>query len=69
MSKDKDREGFFEKIEEKIEEHKEEREAERENAKHDPNKKQREIDEINKDTAEFQGDVALAGAAIMNEET
>lgn len=67
MSKDK--EGFFEKIEEKIEEHREEREAERENAKHDPNKKQREIDKMNKETAAYEDDVALMGEGILNEET
>lgn len=67
MSKDK--EGFIERIEEKLEEHREEREAERKNAKNDPNKKEREIDRLNKKTSEFDSDAAWAAADVFNEET
>lgn len=59
----------IEKIKEHIEDRREEREKEHEAVKDEPNKKQREIDEREKKTLDYDDLNALAGEAIMNEET
>lgn len=69
MSKEHEHEGLFERIREKHEEHKEERETEHELAKDEPNKSQRRIDKLNKETDEFNNEVAFASEDILNEET